>query len=532
MPSRSTRSIAAKTAAVEKFVVKKFIVELCRQLPQIAAVANPETTPPRTTPSIPAVPGAPLAQLRRLVLAPVSWRQTFAALRHRNYRLFFWGQLVSLIGTWMQQVAQNWLVYQLTKSALTLGFINFLSAIPITILTLPAGVIADRHDKRRILIATQTASMLLAFILAALVYCGVARVWHIAVLSLLLGITNAFDVPTRQSFVVEMAGKDDLMNAIALNSSMFNGARVFGPALAGMLIGWIGMAGCFLLNGLSFLAVIFGYLAMRFPAHGPTTINAASGTPRARRVSYVRHNRIICAVMILVAVVSMFGWSYSVLLPVFPGGVLHVGARGYGLLLAANGIGALVGALTLASLGNYPHRRRLVFGGLFGFCGMIVVFALSHNFWLSAAALVGAGFFMIIFFATANTSVQMRTPDELRGRVMGSSAFAFLGINPFGSMLAGAVAHASSAALALWLGTGICAVAALVIARLVRPSPQPPPQPTTATSPPSARSHASTNTSTSVSVLAVMGIAPAWVIAAPSPSRNASPIRATSPRMT
>ena len=432
---------------------------------------EPRSTATESEPTIAAVPVGPLAQLRRVVTGPIRWRHTFAAFRHRNYRLFFAGQFVSLIGTWMQAVAQSWLVYQLSNSALTLGFINFLGAIPITILTLPAGALADRHNKRNILIATQTASMLLAFALAALVYFRAAQVWHIAVLSLLLGIVNAFDIPTRQALVVDMVGRDDLMNAIALNSSMFNGARVFGPALAGLLIAFIGMAGCFFLNGLSFLAVIFSYTAMQLPAAKVHHAGRSIWHATREALRYVAGESIIRAVMILVAVTSLFGWSYSVVMPVFARDILHIGAKGYGYLLAANGIGAFVGAILLAWLGNYPNRRRLVFGGLFGFCAMITLFALSSNAWLSAAALAGTGFFMIVFFATANTAVQLRTPDELRGRVMGIYAFAFLGINPFGSMLTGWVAHVSSAPLSIWLGAIICAVAAIVIARLVPPQP-------------------------------------------------------------
>ena len=424
-------------------------------------------TQPEREPLIANVPVGTLAQPRRVITGRINWRNTFSALRHRNYQLFFWGQLVSLIGTWMQTVAQNWLVYELTKSALALGFINFLSAIPITFLTLPAGAIADRHSKRHILIGTQTASMLLAFVLAALVFFHAVQIWHIAVLSLLLGITNAFDIPTRQSFVVDMASKDDLMNAIALNSSMFNGARVFGPALAGVLIASIGTAGCFFLNGISFLAVIAAYIAMRLPAAAPINPSRSIWHATGEALRYVANDRIICAVMALVSITSLFGWSYSVLMPIFAGDVLNIGAKGYGYLLAANGVGAFLGAIALASLGNHPHWRRLIFGGLSGFCATLAVFALSRNPWLSAAALAGVGGFMIIFFATANTSVQLRTPDELRGRVMGIYALAFLGLNPFGSMLAGSLAHATSVSIATVLGAVVCAVAALVVARLV-----------------------------------------------------------------
>ena len=357
-------------------------------------------------PEIASIPAEAAAPQRRVVVGRIRWQNTFAAFRHRNYRFFFGGQLVSLVGTWMQMVAEGWLVYQLSNSSFTLGFIRFLNTIPFTVLTLVGGAVADRMDKRRILLATQTVSMFLAFTLAGLVFSGSVKVWHVAVLAFLLGIANAFDVPARQSFVVDMVGKEDLMNAIALNSSMFNGARVFGPALAGVLIGVFGVAGCFTLNGLSFLAVIAGYLAMRMPPAQPKTGQQASiREATVEALKFVAGNRVLRTVMSLVAIVSLFGWPYSVLMPVFARDILHVGATGYGYLMAANGIGALLGALTLASLDGQVKRRKLVFTGVLGFSLMTFLFALSRNVWLSAAALAAGGWFMIVFFATANTSV-------------------------------------------------------------------------------------------------------------------------------
>jgi MFS family permease len=413
------------------------------------------------------VPVDTLAQPRRVVTGGISWRRTFAAFRHYNYRLFFFGQLVSVIGTWMQTVAIGWLVYQLSNSAFTLGAVRFLTAIPITFLTLVGGVTADRFAKRSIVVITESTAMLLAFVLATLVYLGVVKIWHIALLGLLEGITDAFDIPTRQSFVVEMVGKDDLMNAIALNSSLFNGARVFGPALAGVVIGVIGVTGCFFLNGVSYLAIVAAYLAMRLPVAPRRAERNPMWHETIEAVRYVRGHRTLRAVIGLVTFVSLFGWPYSVLLPVFARDVLHVGASGYGYLMAANGVGALVGALTLASLGDSPHKRKLFFGGLYGFCAMLLVFALAKVYWLSAVALAGSGFFMIIFFATANTSVQTRVPDELRGRVMGIYALAFLGLTPFGSLIAGAIAKTVSASFAVGLGAVVCAIAAGIAQRLV-----------------------------------------------------------------
>lgn len=419
-------------------------------------------------PSIATVPADTVAQPRRVVAGGLSWRKTFAAFRHRNYRLFFAGQLISVIGSWMQQVAMGWLVYQISNSAFTLGVVRFLSAIPITLLALLAGAVADRVEKRAVVVATESTAMVLAFVLAALVYFQVVQVWQIMLLALLEGITDAFDIPTRQSFVVEMVGKEDLMNAIALNSSLFNGARVFGPALAGVLIGIVGVAGCFFLNGVSYLAIVGAYLAMRLPAMTARAERKPIWHETLDGFRHVAGNRTLRAVIGLVTVVSLFGWPYSVLLPVFARDVLHTGASGYGYLMAANGVGAFFGAITLASLGDSPHKRKIFYGGLFGFCGMLIVFALSKVYWLSAAALAGSGFCMIIFFATANTSVQTRVPDELRGRVMGIYSLAFIGLTPFGSLLAGALARAVSAAFAVALGAVICIVAGLVAMRLMR----------------------------------------------------------------
>ncbi len=420
-------------------------------------------------PSIATVPADTSAQPRRVVAGGLSWRRTFSAFRHRNYRLFFGGQLVSVIGTWMQQVAMGWLVYQISNSALTLGVVRFLSAIPITLLALLAGAVADRVEKRAVVVATESTAMVLAFVLAALVYFQVVQVWQIMLLALLEGITDAFDIPTRQSFVVEMVGKEDLLNAIALNSSLFNGARVFGPALAGVLIGIVGVAGCFFLNGVSYLAIVGAYLAMRLPAMTARAERKPIWHETLDGFRHVAGNRTLRAVIGLVTVVSLFGWPYSVLLPVFARDVLHTGASGYGYLMAANGVGAFFGAITLASLGDSPHKRKIFYGGLFGFCGMLIVFALSKVYWLSAAALAGSGFCMIIFFATANTSVQTRVPDELRGRVMGIYSLAFIGLTPFGSLLAGALARAVSAAFAVSLGATVCIAAGLIVMRLMKP---------------------------------------------------------------
>ncbi len=425
-------------------------------------------------PTVATVPGDAETQPRRVVTGNLEWRQTFSAFQHRNYRLFFGGQFISLVGTWMQMVAEGWLVYKLSSSTFVLGLVRFLNTFPVTLFALAGGAIADRVNKRRILIATQTVSMVLAFTLFALVGLEVVKVWQVALLGLCLGLANAFDIPARQSFVVEMVGKEHLMNAIALNSSMFNGSRVFGPALAGVLIGLLGIASCFFINGLSFLAVIAGYLLMRFPkTESPKVQHESIREATMTAIRYVAGHRVLRAVMILVSVVSLFGLNYSVLMPAFARDVLHVQAAGYGYLLAANGLGAFLGAITLAALGNYPRKRLLVFGGLFGFSVMIAAFALSRNLWLSSILLVCAGWFQIIFFATANTLVQLRSPDELRGRMMGIYSFCFIGLSPFGSLLTGGAARIMPASTTIVIGATICILAGLITMWLVPPQPQP-----------------------------------------------------------
>lgn len=432
--------------------------------------ADPLPDPSRDSPpDYAVVPADTLAQPRRIPVARVGWARAFAAFQHRNYRLFFGGQAVSMVGTWLHMVAEGWLVYQLTNSAFLLGFVRFVHTIPITLLTLVGGAMADRVSKRRVLVVTQTLAMGLALILAGLVYFDLVRVWHVAVLGLVFGIVHAFDIPARQSFVVEMVGKDDLMNAIALNSSLFNGTRVIGPALAGLLIGLIGLTGCFLVNGLSFLAVIGAYLLMRVPPHRAPATQQSIWHANLEALRFVRGQRRIRTLLVLVMLAGVFGWPYTVLMPAFARDVLHIGATGFGYLMAANGLGALGGALTLAGLGDRVPRRWLIFGGLIGFAVFLLGFALSTNAWLSALLLAGSGWFLLVFFATANTLVQLDTPDGLRGRVMGIYALAFIGMSPLGSLLIGTLARWTSPPFAVGFEAVVCIVAALVVMRLVPP---------------------------------------------------------------
>jgi MFS family permease len=384
------------------------------------------------------------------------------ALRHRNYRLFFGGQLISLTGTWMQMVAQSWLVYRLTGSAVLLGFVGFSGQIPVFLLAPLGGSVADRLNRRRILVATQTTAMLLAFLLAALTLTGRVEVWHVFGLAALLGITNAFDIPTRQAFVVDMVGKEDLINAIALNSSMINGARIVGPAVAGVLLDALGEGWCFFANGVSFLAVIAGLLLMSMTAQTRVPLPGSALASIIEGFRYVKHTRPIRALLLMLGLVSLMGMPYAVLMPIFADQILHGGARGLGLLMGATGLGALAGSVTLAAKSGIHGLGRWVALAAAGFGISLVLFSLSRSFWLSAALLLPVGFCMIIEMASSNTLIQSLVSDALRGRVMAVYSMMFMGMAPFGSLLAGTLAHSLGAPSTVALGGIACIVGALV----------------------------------------------------------------------
>jgi len=380
---------------------------------------------------------------------------TLRALRHRNFQLFFSGQLISLIGTWMQNIAQAWLVYRLTGSSLLLGAVGFASQIPVFLVAPLGGIVADRHNRRKIVIATQISSMLLAFVLAALTLTGVVRVWHIFVLAALLGVVNAFDIPGRQSFLVEMVGKDDLMNAIALNSSMFNGARIIGPAIAGVLVAKIGEGWCFFANAVSYIAVIIGLFMMRVQprthhVHGSPIEHIIEGFRFAQRTGPIR------ALLLLLGLVSLVAMPYTVLMPVFDDHVLHRGASGLGILMGATGVGALLGALTLATRSHVRGLGRWVAIACGGFGVSLILFSLSRNFWFSTALLVPVGFCMMLQMSASNTLIQAMVPDHLRGRVMALYTMMFMGMAPFGSLFAGALADRLGAPLTVAIGAVAC----------------------------------------------------------------------------
>ena len=399
---------------------------------------------------------------------------TLRALRHRNFQLFFSGQLISLIGTWMQSVAQSWLVYRLTGSSLLLGSVGFASQIPVFLVAPLGGIVADRFNRQRVVIGTQISSMVLAFILAVLTLTRTVQVWHIFVLAALLGVVNAFDIPARQSFLVDMVGKEDLMNAIALNSSMFNGARIIGPAIAGILVAKIGEGWCFFAslgtafgyapvffaNSVSYIAVIIGLLMMSVPrpsrraASGPAVGHIIEGFQFARQTGPIR------ALLLLLGLVSLVAMPYTVLMPVFADKILHGGARGLGILMGATGVGALLGALTLATRAGVRGLGRWVAFSCGGFGVSLVLFSFSRNFWVSATLLLPVGFCMMLQMSSSNTLIQAMVPDHLRGRVMALYTMMFMGMAPFGSLFAGALADRLGAPLTVSIGAVACIGAA------------------------------------------------------------------------
>ncbi|MGH7907359.1 MAG: MFS transporter [Candidatus Binataceae bacterium] len=371
--------------------------------------------------------------------APATRLGAFRALHYRNFRLFFGGQLTSLIGTWMQQVAQGWLVLKLTNSAWMLGVVAFATFAPIFLFALFAGVVVDHVDRRRLIMCTQTILMLDAFALAILTFTGVVRVEDVIILAAINGVVSAFDMPGRQTFLVEMVGgRADLPNAIALNSMLVNGARALGPAIAGLLIAVIGLSGCFFLNGLSYIAVILSLYAMDVPRREGMRFGSVMWLRLREGVTYVWRHRPSFYLMVLVAITSGFAFQYSVLIPLFAQDVLHRGAQAYGFLLGAQGFGAVLGAAVMASTSSQPRALRLnLIFGVFAMAIAIAVFGLSPLYGLSIGAqmVIGAG--MMNYMAATNTLVQLFVTDELRGRVMSIYTMSFIGLAPIGSLEVG-----------------------------------------------------------------------------------------------
>ncbi len=381
----------------------------------------------------------------------------FSAFRHPNYRLYFVGQTISLVGTWIQTVAQAWLVLQLTGSAVDLGLVAALQSLPMLVMGWFGGAYADRLPKRNLLVATQAAQMLLAFMLGLLVSLHVVQIWHIYLLATSLGIANAFDAPARQSFVVEMVGREDLMNAVALNSTTFNMARIVGPAIAGILISLVGVTLSFYLNGISFLFVIGGLLLMRTDRFFATAPSPRVSIRRslAEGFSYVRHTPTALTITGLIGVLGLFAFTTNVLVPLFAQDVLHVGAAGLGVLFSAMGVGSLIAGV-IAAFSQEARWSRMLIGGL-GMALAELAFGASRSYPLSIVLMGLVGLFMFTFITSANTGIQQRVPDRLRGRVMGIYMAVNMGTQPFGNLAAGGIAGIFGAPVAMLC----CALAAL-----------------------------------------------------------------------
>lgn len=393
----------------------------------------------------------------------INARGTFAALQYPNYRLWFYGQMVSLMGTWMQTTAQGYLVYELTQSPAYLGYVGFAAGLPSWIFMLYGGLIADRMSRRNLLIATQAAMMVLAFILAGLTFTGLVQPWHIIVLAFLLGVANAFDAPARISFVTELVDRRHLTNAIALNATMFNTATAVGPAVSGLVYAAVGPTLCFVINGVSYLAVIYALARMRIQhqAHAATRNSALRDIQAG--FHYVRSQVVVRTTVMNVLILSLFGLSFITLMPAWAVNVLGGDATTNGYMQSARGVGALAGALVLAAVSGTLAKGRLITWGGFIFPVLLMVFSLMGLLPLSLLLLFGIGFWFIFFINTSNALVQSLVPDDLRGRVMSIYTLTFFGFMPLGSLLAGAAAERIGEPTTVFLGAGVILAFAAVV---------------------------------------------------------------------
>jgi MFS family permease len=383
----------------------------------------------------------------------ISWKQTFASLQYRNYRLWFWGQMISMFGTWMQITAQGFLVYQLTHSPAYLGYVGFASGIPTWLFMMYGGVVADRMPRRNILVVTQASMMVLAFILAFLTFTGAVQPWHIVLLAFMLGIANAFDAPSRQAFVLELVKREDLTNAIALNSTLFNSATAVGPAVAGITYAIFGPAWCFMINAVSFLGVIAALLRMKLGIQPRGAKNGKSTLDELKEgIKYTLHHREIRTIIMLVAVISVFGISYATLIPAWAVKILGGDATTNGYLQSARGFGALMSALLIASLGRFQFKGKLLTLGSFMFPALLIFFSFMRWLPLSLLVLVGVGSSLILVFNLANALVQTLVIDHLRGRVMGVYSASFFGLMPIGALVMGMLAENFGSMAAVIIG--------------------------------------------------------------------------------
>lgn len=388
-------------------------------------------------------------------MAELSAPERFSALSHRDFRLFLIGQTISLSGTWMQSVAQGWLVYSLTKSPFYLGIVAAAGALPIMILTFAGGVIADRFPKKDLLLLTQALSILPALALGIMTSMGTATVWHIAAIAFFLGAINAIDIPVRQSFLIEMVGRGDIVNAIALNSAVFNGSRIIGPVIAGVSITYLGMPACFFINALSFIAVIIA-LAMMQARGKKLVISEGVIKDFMKGIRFIRSRAEILHVIALIGVFSLVGIPYINLIPIFAGEVYNTGPRGLGFLVGASGIGALTAALGIAIAGNIANKSRFMSSAALCFSAALIIFSLTGLFWMALIVIAVGSWGMVSYLAAANSYIQISVPDELRGRVMSIYSFVFLGIIPVGNTIMGITADLIGTRQAVFAGGVIC----------------------------------------------------------------------------
>jgi len=406
----------------------------------------------RSVPTTEPVELAQEAASPRAQAPPTVWQRTFAALRHRNYRLWFQGQLVSMVGTWMQVTAQGFLVFQLTHSTAYLGYVGFAAGVPSLLFMLFGGVIADRVARRKLLVMTQSTMMLLALILAALSFTQLVQPWHIILLALALGTANAFDAPAAQAFVLELVDRQDLTNAIALNATLFNLATVVGPTVAGLTYAAVGPAWCFTLNGLSFIAMIVALVRMRLPAHTVTPRTQSALAQLQEGVRYTLAQPLLRTLIAVPAVAALFGTAYATLLPAWAVEVLGGDAATNGLLQSARGAGSLLGALMIAAVGYAGRRGRWLTIGTFVYPLVLLIFAAVRTVPLSVAVLIGVGWGGMLVFNMANTLVQSHVSDELRGRVMSIYSLTFFGGMPLGALWSGALGNSIGAPLTIVAG--------------------------------------------------------------------------------
>ncbi len=394
-----------------------------------------------------------IAETREVSPELSRFKRTFASLYHRDFFLFWIGAGLSNIGTWLQTVALGWLVLEITNSSLYLGLVNFASSIPVFFLSFTAGIYADRFNKRWLIIATQVTAMILAFILAILVTFKIHTIFSIIILAFLAGIAFAFSFPTWQALISEIVPRKDLLNAIALNSAQFHAARLLGPTLAGFVIATFGVAACFYLNSISFLAVIASLLFIHHQ-HQAKEIKLSGWEEFKEGFLYAWRNRIVLYLLLGVGILSVFGLSfYSVLMPIFARDILHGGPKVFGNLMGANGFGALAGSLMVAYISCFVRRSKLIKYGILIFSISLLFFALSQNYFLSILVMITAGFSFLMVISTLNTILQSITPQKIRGRVMSFFVWMFMGLTPIGSLLAGSLAHYFGAPTAVSLAS-------------------------------------------------------------------------------